>query len=123
MYCSVLYQIIFCGKKFRFFFDCVSLEMCSCRYGEGSDDESHGNTNEDIDALNSQRKLTPMGPAAMKKPIELDEDGQPWGSMKDALHKDIQKYAKDLDPSCGWEGQSGKLQRNLLRRLYTGDYC
>lgn len=56
----------------------------------------------------------------MKKPIEVDGDGQPFGSMKEALSNDVKKYAKDLDPRVGWEKQPQSLRKNLLRRLYTG---
>lgn len=101
----------------------LKCALCSRGYGTaGSGDESEGNTEDIIDALHSQGKFKEVGSSAMKKPIELDVEGQPWGSMKDAFHKDIQKYAKDLDPSCGWEGQDKSLRRNLFRRVYTGEH-
>jgi len=45
----------------------------------------------------------------MKKLVELDEQGELFGSMKDALTKDVNKYTKDLDPKMGWEGQPQKF--------------
>ena len=35
----------------------------------------------------------------MKKHVELDAQGQPFGSIKVVLCSDIKKYAKDLDPT------------------------
>lgn len=36
----------------------------------------------------------------MKKPVTLDLNGLPWGSMKECLGADIKKYAKNLDLTC-----------------------
>lgn len=98
-------------------------ELCSRGYGESSDDESEENRGEDTRAMHSAGNPKPAGSSGWKKPIEVDVEGQPWGPMKDSLQKDIQKYAKDLDPSSGWEGQPQKLRRNLYKRLYAGEYC
>ena len=35
----------------------------------------------------------------MKKHVELDAQGQPFGPIKKVLCIDIKKYAKDLDPT------------------------
>lgn len=57
----------------------------------------------------------------MKKHVELDAQGQPFGSMKAVLCNDIKKYAKDLDPTTGWEGQPRHERKRLFKRLYTGN--
>ena len=59
----------------------------------------------------------------MKKRVELDAQGQPFGPMKSVLCGDIKKYAKDLDPTTGWEGQPRHERKRLFRRLYTGKAC
>ena len=57
------------------------------------------------------------------KRVELDAQGQPFGSMKAVLCADIKKYAKDLDPTTGWEGQPRHERKRLFRRLYSGKCC
>lgn len=102
----------------------LKCALCSRGYGTataGSGDESEGNTEDIIGYLHAQGNHKGVGSSHMKKPIELDVEGQPWGSMKDAFQKDVQKYAKDLDPSCGWEGQDKSLRRHLFKRLYSGE--
>jgi hypothetical protein len=59
----------------------------------------------------------------MKKHVELDAQGQPFGSMKAILWSDIKKYAKDLDPTTGWEDQPQHERKRLFKRLYTGKVC
>jgi hypothetical protein len=59
----------------------------------------------------------------MKKRVELDAQGQPFGTMKAVLCGDIKKYAKDLDPTTGWEGQPRHERKRLFRRLYSGKCC
>ena len=44
------------------------------------------------------------GRGGLKKQVELDRQGQPFGTMKEVLCSDIKKYANDLDPTTGWEG-------------------
>lgn len=56
----------------------------------------------------------------MKKPVTLDLNGLPWGSMKECLGDDIKKYAKNLDPTCNWESQPSPQREQLFRRLYKG---
>ena len=58
----------------------------------------------------------------MKKHVELDAEGQPFGAMKAVLSSDIKKYAKDLDPTTGWEGQPRHDRKRLFRRLYTSKH-
>jgi hypothetical protein len=59
----------------------------------------------------------------MKKRVELDAQKQPFGAMKVVLCGDIKKYAKDLDPTTGWEGQPWHKRKRLFKRLYTGKVC
>ena len=59
----------------------------------------------------------------MKKRVELDAQGQPFGSMKVVLCGDIKKYAKDLDPTTVWEGQPRHERKRLFKRLYSGKLC
>jgi len=56
----------------------------------------------------------------MKKPVTLDLNGLPWGSMKECLGDDVKKYAKNLDPTCNWESQPSPHREQLFRRLYRG---
>ena len=56
----------------------------------------------------------------MKKHMELDAQNQPFGPMKVVLYNDIKKYAKDLDPTTGWEGQPRHEEKRLFKRLYIG---
>lgn len=58
----------------------------------------------------------------MKKHVELDAQGQPFGPMKAVLCSDIKKYAEDLDPTTGWEGQPRHERKRLFRHLYTGKH-
>jgi hypothetical protein len=58
----------------------------------------------------------------MKKHVELDAQGQPFGSMKKVLCGDIKKYAKHLDSTTGWEDQPCFDQKRLLRCLYADEY-
>ena len=73
-------------------------------------------------------QTSPVQPArggargGLKKHVELDRQGQPFGPMKEVLCSDIKKYAKDLDPTTGWEGQPRSDRKRLLRRLYAGEY-
>lgn len=56
----------------------------------------------------------------MKKPVTLNLNGIPWGSMKECLANDIKKYAKSLDPTCNWESHPSPQQEQLFKRLYKG---
>ena len=58
-----------------------------------------------------------------KKHVELDAQEQSFGSMKAVLCSDIKKYAKDPDPTTGWEGQPRHERKWLFRRLYTSKHC
>jgi hypothetical protein len=100
------------------------VECASCSRGYAT----HSGTEEDSDAENSDEIETSQPPptrkgggsTAMKKRVELDAQGQPFGAMKAVLSADIKKYAKALDPTTGWEGQPRHLRKRLFKRLYTG---
>ena len=80
--------------------------MCSRGYPTNSGTEdSEGEDNDAFEASQLPRTRTGGGSTGMKKHVELDAQGQPFGSMKAVLCGDIKKYAKDLDPTTGWEGQ------------------
>jgi hypothetical protein len=83
-------------------------------------ESSDADTDDIIDALLPEVKEVEGTTASMKKPVQLDPQGEPFGEMKEAFVRDIQKYAKDLDVTVGWEGQSVKQRRRLLKRVYTG---
>ena len=91
----------------------------------------HSGTEEDSDHENSDGIETSQplstrkggGSTAMKKRVEQDAQGQPFGSMKAVLCSDIKKYAKDLDPTTGWEGQPRHERKRLFKCLYTGKLC
>ena len=101
------------------------LGSCSRGYA------THSGTEEDTDHENSDGIETSQplptrktgGSTAMKKRVELDAQGQPFGAMKAVLCGDIKKYAKDLDPTVGWEGQPRHERKRLFKRLYTGKVC
>ena len=95
--------------------------MCSRGNATHSDtSDTEGGNNGAVET--SQRKPTRKGvvSSGMKKRVELDAQGQPFGAMKSVLCSDIKKYAKDLDPTTGWEGQPRHERKRLFRRLYTG---
>jgi hypothetical protein len=48
----------------------------------------------------------------MKKHVELDAQGQPFGSMKVVLCSDIKKYAKDLDPTTDGKANHGMREND-----------
>jgi len=94
--------------------------VCSRGYATHLDTEDSEGRNSD--ALETSQRRQPrkgVGSTGMKKRVELDAQGQPFGSMKSVLCSDIKKYAKDLDPTTGWEGQPRHERKRLFRRLYT----
>ena len=103
----------------------VECGCCSRGYA------THSGTEEDSDQGNSDEIETSQplptrkggGSTAMKKRVELDAQGQPFGAMKPVLCAYIKKFAKDLDPTTGWEGQPRHLRKRLFKRLYTGKVC
>ncbi len=107
-------------KWVRLTSDLISVfAYCSRGYSTGSDEpESEADTEDLI------HQLKPSQPRnegqSMKKPVELDKNGEPFGAMKVPFANDIKKYARDLDPRMGWEGQPIQDRRRLFRRLYSG---
>ena len=95
--------------------------MCSRGYATHTEAEDTEGGNSDA-VETSQQKPTRkgVGNTGVKKRVELDAQGQPFGAMKSVLCSDIKKYAKDLDPTTGWEGQPRHERKRLFRRLYTG---
>jgi hypothetical protein len=99
----------------------LNRNFCSQGYDtdcRGEGEEVDGDTDDAIEAV--QPKHRKGGVTAMKKPIEVDSDGQPFGSMKEAFSNDVKKYAKDLDPRVGWDKQPRRLRLNFFKRVYTG---
>lgn len=95
--------------------------MCSRgddAYSQGEGDDTDVDTDAAIKGIRPKHRKG--GSSGMKKPIELDGEGQPFGSMKEALANDIKKYTKNLDPRVGWEKQPHQLRKELLKRLYKG---
>ena len=103
------------------------LGFCSKGYDTASAEqgvewnvESDADIEDIIASLNPEEKWKKGSTTVVKKPIELDEDGQAYGSIKNAFSNDIKKYARDLDPRKGWEGQPAYDRRRLFSRIYTG---
>ena len=97
--------------------------LCSRGYEvELAEEDSIANTDGEIEALQPLQKRNIGASTAMKKPVELDGQGQPFGAMKAVLSSDVKKYAKDLDPTTGWEGQPRQHRRRLFRCLYTSTH-
>ena len=107
--------------------NCLTMARGWCSRGY----KTHSGTEGESDHENSDAVETSQPPAlrkgggstAMKKRLELDAQGQPFGSMKSVFCRDIKKYAKDLDPTTGWEGQPGQERKRLFNCLYTGKLC
>ena len=94
--------------------------MCNRGYTTHSDTEvSEGGNSDAVETSQRKPSRKGAGSTGMKKRVELDGQRQPFGSMKAVLSSDIKKYAKDLDPTTGWEGQSRHERKRLFRRLYT----
>ena len=95
---------------------------CSRGYGthSGSEESSDGDHSDGVQTSQPPPTSKRGGSTAMKKRVELDAQGQPFGSMKAVLCGDIKKYAKDLDPTTGWEGQPRHERKRLFKRLYSG---
>jgi len=55
-----------------------------------------GDTDDTTEALQPQPKKKAVNNIAMKKTVELDGQGQPFGSMKQVMADNIKKYEKRL---------------------------
>jgi hypothetical protein len=53
----------------------------------------------------------------MKKPIEVDALGIPFGTMKDQFVKDISAFVKEMNPSLGFDKQKQKAKDCLHERI------
>ena len=96
--------------------------MCSRGYeSRSAGDKSNENTDDIIDGLLPEEEEEDGTTSVMKKPVRLDRQGEPYGPMKVQFGRDIQKYAKDLDITVGWEAQTQENRRRLFKRLYTGE--
>ena len=101
----------------------MHLTFYSRGYNTGSDEPaSDADTEEMIEQLIPEQAREKGLSTVMKKPVEIDRQGEPFGPMKAPFSNDIKKYARDLDPRFGWEGQPKKDRRRLFRRLYSGLY-
>lgn len=81
----------------------LTCNVCGC--SSGKDNNDHGSNGEDDgeDSDDRLRKSKPFckrrGKGYEKKPVTLDPNGYPYGSMREVLSDDIKRYAKDLDPT------------------------
>lgn len=103
----------------------VSLTLHSVLCSRGYEAEStefglDADTEEIIEFLIPQQKEQKGSGFVMKKPVQLDPHEEPFGAMKTPFSNDIKKYARDLDPRKGWEGQPVHKRRRLFTRVYTG---
>ena len=100
---------------------------CSCSRGykthSGTEGESDHENSDATESSSPPATRKAGGSTAMKKRVELDAQGQPFGSMKAVFCSDIKKYAKDLDPTTGWEGQPRHERKRLFKRMYTCKFC
>ena len=99
-------------------FACI---LCSRGYytqSKSASEDSNGDTNDAIEVVRPKQKKGRT--STMKKPIEVDSDGQPFGSMKEAFSNNVKKYAKDLDPRVGWDKQIQRLRQNFFKREDPG---
>lgn len=94
-----------------------------CSHGHATNSRAEDSEGENDDAMQTSLVHPAQGSARgdLKKHVEFDEQGQPFGPMKEVLCSDIKKYSKDLDPTTGWEWQARSDRKRLLRRLYAGE--
>lgn len=53
----------------------------------------------------------------MKKPIQVDGLGIPFGTMKDQFMKDISAFVKEMNPCVGFEKQKQRVKDRLQDRI------
>ena len=86
--------------------ECFCCSRGSATYLATEDtSETNQDHNDGIETSQPPPTRKARGSTPKLKRVELDAQGQPFGSMKAVLCADIKKYAKDLDPTTGWEGQ------------------
>ena len=101
--------------------------LCS-KYNQGyasasTQEDSSGDTKDAMEALEPLSTIKRGGTQALKKSIELDSEGQPYGSMREFIKANIKKYAKDLNPITSWERQPHYERRRLFEHLYISTLC
>ena len=95
--------------------------FCSRGYDTASiGGESDVDTKDIIDVVVPEDMEAEGTSSIMRNPMQVDYQGEPYGMMKIQFVRDIQKYAKDLDITVGWEAQIQKDRRQLFKRVYIG---
>ena len=96
------------------------MVLCSQGYPTDFENEDSEDGNDDVIQTSQAHPTRGGAQGPMKKHVELDAQGQPYGSIKEVLWGDIKKYAKDFDPTTGWEAQPRSDRKRFLRRLCAG---
>ena len=55
-----------------------------------------------------------------KKPIIVDEKGEPYGALVGAFHADLRSLARDLDPNGNFAEQAEATKDRFFKRLWQG---
>ena len=55
-----------------------------------------------------------------KKPITVDEKGEPYGALVGAFHADLRSLAMDLDPNGNFVEQTEATKDRFFKRLWQG---
>jgi hypothetical protein len=93
------------------------FKLCSRGYNTHDEEDEVGDDDSPFARhLQSQKK----GDEGIRKPVSVDGKGYPYGIMKTCLEDDVKLFAKDLDPTTSWEGQSAQDRRRFFKRLYSG---
>ena len=71
-----------------------------------------------IDARND-RGGTGSSRKEVRKFVEVDRNGIPYGCMMQSLHMDLQAFSKEMDPSLNWDGQPQEARDRLEARVYA----
>ena len=58
--------------------------------------------------------------AVEKKPITVDEKGEPYGALVGAFHADLRSLARDLDPNGNFVEQPEATKERFFKRLWQG---
>lgn len=58
--------------------------------------------------------------AVEKKPITVDEKGEPYGALVGAFHADLRSLARDLDPNGNFVEQAEATKDRFFKRLWQG---
>jgi hypothetical protein len=100
---------------------------------EDADDEEEEEDAEDEDTEEEEmsEENTPPPPsgrriamqrehAVEKKPITVDEKGEPYGALVAAFHADLRALARDLDPNGNFVEQTKATKDRFFKRLWQG---